>query len=157
MADREHVAYAANQIGYGDGSGYGSGSGSGYGSGDGYGDGYGFGSGYEYLLAIADSIPRAAELRQAGATIGFWRSGADGRASNGGHHAKSVEVGTIEEIRGPLKICTKNALHATNAPWKCEGERLWIVALFPPVQEQDDKYGSLRREIIQEIVPNPFA
>jgi hypothetical protein len=40
-------------------------------------------------------------------------------------------------------------------PAEWNGERLWVVALYPPFQyEQDgEKYGSLKREIIKEI-PN---
>lgn len=35
-----------------------------------------------------------------------------------------------------------------------KGERLWVVALYPPVEKvDDDKYASLKREILAEI-PN---
>jgi hypothetical protein len=33
--------------------------------------------------------------------------------------------------------------------WK--GARLWVVALFGEVQQENDKYGALKREIIGEI------
>jgi hypothetical protein len=59
----------------------------------------------------------------------------------------------VQEIQGPLQICTGNALHGTINPSKWKGERLWIVALDEPVQEEDDKVASLRREILAEI-PN---
>jgi hypothetical protein len=38
-------------------------------------------------------------------------------------------------------------------PEKWKGERLFIVALYHPVEFDDDKMGSLKREIIAEI-PN---
>ena len=57
----------------------------------------------------------------------------------------------IEEIPGPLAICTRNALHATFHPPKHKGERLWVVAMYPPFQCDEDKLGALKREIICEI------
>jgi hypothetical protein len=36
-------------------------------------------------------------------------------------------------------------------PEKWQGERLWVVALYGEVEQQDDKFGALRREIIGEI------
>jgi len=62
----------------------------------------------------------------------------------------------VEEITGPLEICTKNALHATLDPRKWKGERLFVVALYPPFQNQDDKWASLKRKIVMEITPNPW-
>jgi hypothetical protein len=146
--------------GYGSGSGsgygYGSGSGSGSGYGDGYGDGDGSGSGSGYWLSIALSAggSRAKELTAAGARIALWRSSADGRACNGGIHSKPVAVGTREKIAGPLKICTRNGLHATLKPEAYKGGKLWVVALFGEVQERDDKLAALEREIIAEVPGN---
>jgi hypothetical protein len=161
--------------GDGDGSGYGSGSGSGYGDGDGYGDGYGYGygdgdgsssgSGDGYWLAsipvIVAGWPEAQRERYAaaqgeGATIAFWRSHADGTPSNGGK-GPAREVGTLDEVRGPLALCGARALHATLEPGKWRGDRVWIVALFGEVQHQEDKCGALRREILGEAwsVPKP--
>jgi hypothetical protein len=158
--------------GYGYGYGYGSGDGSGSGSGgdgSGYGYGYGDGSGYgygdgdgskEYWLACVDhfaakwpqnSQARLLALRQSGATIAFWKSDNSGRACNGGK-SDPVEAGTVETISGPLKICRKNALHATFVPPKWKGDRWWIVALIGEVQIEEDKAGALTREIIGECL-----
>ena len=151
--------------GYGYGSGYGDGSGYGNGDGDGFGDGYGSGDGYGYgskeywasVIAIfAEKLVdgaqgRLAQLRQAGATIAFWRSDKHGKACNGGSNAP-VQPGTIETIKGPLKICTSKALHATLIPPKWKGERVWLVALTGEVQWQDDRCGALSREIIGECL-----
>jgi hypothetical protein len=61
----------------------------------------------------------------------------------------------IEEESGPLVPCRRGALHATMSPQKWKGERLWVVALYPPViHVDDDKMASLKREIIAEIIPN---
>jgi hypothetical protein len=61
----------------------------------------------------------------------------------------------IEEEKGPLVACQAGALHATMNPSKWKGERLWVVALYPPIETVDeDKFASLKREIIAEIVPN---
>jgi hypothetical protein len=139
--------------GYGSGYGYGSGSGDGDGSGDGYGS-------KEYWLAtipnFAKKMPEArqlrlSELQRAGATIAFWRSDSKGRACNGGSNPP-VAAGTIEEIKGPLEICTQQGLHATFLPPKWKGERWWIVALIGEVQEQDDKVAALKREVIGECL-----
>jgi hypothetical protein len=142
--------------GDGDGDGYGYGYGYGYGSGNGSGNGYGDGDGDGYLRMVIEAAggPRAARLLNEGATVSFWRSNKAGEPANGGSGPKGYP-GLIEEIAGPLEICTKRALHATTKPWKWKGERLWIVALYPPIQTDDDKIGSLKREIICEI-PNFF-
>ena len=149
---------------YGYGGGYGGGSGYGYGggdgcSGDGYGDGAGYGSKQAWLATIPsfarkwpDTVQaRLRELEAHGATIAFWRSDKDGRACNGGKSAP-VAPGTIEEIEGPLKICSRHALHATFVPPKWKGERWWIVALIGEVQCEDDKAGALKREVIGECL-----
>jgi hypothetical protein len=131
----------------------------GSGSGDGYGDGSGSGS-KEYWLAtiqcFARKMPepqqqRLADLQKQGATIAFWKSDEAGRACNGGKN-KPVEAGTVEAIAGPLKICTKNALHATFVPTKWKGERWWLVALIGEVQTEEDKVGALKREVIGECL-----
>jgi hypothetical protein len=82
--------------------------------------------------------------------VAFWRSGLDGRASNGGKHKDPVAIGLREKIDGPLKICTRMALHGTLDPTKWKGDRLWVVALYGEIQRQDDKLGALEREIIAE-------
>lgn len=60
-------------------------------------------------------------------------------------------MGTIQKMEGPLKLCSKNALHATYDISKWKGERLWLVALIGEVQEDESKLGALQREIIAEI------
>jgi hypothetical protein len=143
----------------GDGYGYGYGSGYGYGDGDGYGYGYGDGSKQYWLATIPhfarkwpDTLQqRLAALQEDGATIAFWRSDAKGRACNGGNNAP-VSPGTVEEIPGPLKICTRNALHATFIPPNWNGDRWWIVALIGEVQIDGDKVGALKREVIGECL-----
>jgi hypothetical protein len=153
--------------GSGDGYGYGDGSGDGYGYGDGYGSGYGSGDGSgdgsgskAYWLAtvpcFARKMPdpqqqRLSLLQQEGAVIAFWRSDETGRACNGGKN-KPVAPGTVEEIAGPLQICTKNALHATFIPPKWKGERWWLVALIGETQTEGDKVGALKREVIGECL-----
>jgi hypothetical protein len=158
-------------VGLKDGSGYGDGSGSGYGDGDGdgygsgsgsgsgYGDGYGDGSGYWHvaLQAFRRELPtgakdRCATLESDGAVICYWRSDQNGRPANGG--SKTVaSAGLVEEIKGPLKICTSNALHGTFDPTKWKGKRIWLVALIGETQVKEDKIGALKREIICELVP----
>jgi hypothetical protein len=149
--------------GSGSGYGYGDGSGSGYGSGDGdgSGSGYGYGSGSkEYWLATIKVFAlkwgesqrqRMATVEAQGATIAFWRSDGAARACNGGSNPP-VEVGTVEEIKGPLEVCTRRGLHATFIPPKWKGERWWVVALFGEVQEEGDKIAALKREVIGECL-----
>ena len=143
-----------------DGSGYGYGYGDGYGSGDGDGDGDGS---IEYWVASIDYAVKQFPLTQqvhvsrlveSGAKLAYWRSTKDGKPANGGC-GTVARVGLIEEIPGPLAICTAHALHGTLCPPKWNGERIWIVALHQPFQEQDDKIGSLKREFLAEI-SNPF-
>ena len=127
----------------------------GYGSGDGDGDG-------SYWLATVpwfaskwpeDRRGRLAELQAQGATIAFWKSDKNGRAANGGKN-QPVSPGTVEEVAGPLKLCTERALHATRLPaTKWQGDRWWIVALIGEVQGDDEKLGALKREIIGECLP----
>jgi hypothetical protein len=63
-----------------------------------------------------------------------------------------VKIGDVQIINGPLKICTKQALHATLDPSKWEGDRLWLVALFGETQSREDKLGALKREILAEVI-----
>ncbi len=136
--------------GSGDGSGYGSGSGDGSGSGSGY--GYGSGSGYGWHQILLATIPviDATRLKQAGAKLMFWRSDSTGQACNGGRLSVPATVGQVHTSPGPLRCCEKGTLHATYSPREWSGERTWIVAMYPPFDEQDDKVGSLKREILME-------
>jgi hypothetical protein len=157
--------------GSGDGYGYGSGDGDGYGSGDGsgygYGYGYGYGSGYgygdgdgsywlatiQYFAARWSDAQRARleELKALGAKICFWRSDSTGRAPHGGKKDFVAVPGATQIVKGPLKICTARALHATLNPPKWAGDRLWVVALKGEVVGDDEKYAALEREIVGEV------
>ena len=147
--------------GSGDGSGSGYGYGSGYGDGSGDGSGSGSGSGYGYgelfqeyadLLLFEYAGARGAELVEQGCVLAFWKSKADGTPANGGSGG-ARKAGMIEEIKGPLRLCGPGALHATQSLNNWSGERIWVVALYPPIAVQPDKIGSLKREIICEF-PN---
>lgn len=96
--------------------------------------------------------PRLQELaKDPEVHFGYWRSSADGKACNGGKSRAAACPGLVEEIKGPLEVCTKRALHATVKPDKWKGDRLWIVALFGEVDRNEDKLGALKREIIMEV------
>ena len=82
--------------------------------------------------------------------MAFWKSNSSGSPANGGS-GPAREVGTVDEIAGPLQLCGKNALHATHSPHIWKGERMWLVAMYPPVQMQEGKVGSLKREILMEV------
>lgn len=107
-----------------------------------------------YLEAVLDwtvGAERVQKLRDAGAVVAFWRSDGEGKPCNGGTGGPR-HVGMVEEEKGPLVACQKGALHATISPDKYGGERLWAVALHPPViKVADEKYASLKREILAEI------
>lgn len=133
---------------FGDGYGYG------------YGDGYGSGS-KEYWLATMDWFAsnwpkhfrqRLAALRNAGATIAFWRSDKSGQPANNGSKIETAAPGIIHTAYGPLNLCNAGTLHATLLPPKWRGERWWIVALHGEVIGDEEKYGCLKREIIGECL-----
>ncbi len=148
--------------GFGDGCGFGSGSGSGSGYGDGCGFGFGDGSGSETywqaaIAVFAQKWPKNQQQRlrllqeTEKVVIAFWLSDERGQACNGGRN-EPVQPGTIEELPGPLQICTSRALHATFLPPKWKGSRWWIVALHGEVQREDDKVAGLKREILGECL-----
>ena len=121
-----------------------------YGSGSGDGSGSGYGSGDGYWLAIASTF--IAKLKAIpDAFLAFWKSDKAGMPCNGGSAATPASVGKVEEISGPLEICTARGLHATLDPDKHKGERIWLVALYGEVQRSEDKVASLKREILAEI------
>ena len=146
--------------GYGD-DGYGYGDGDGDGGYGGYGDGAGDGCDDEafWLAAVKNfsskwpeaQRKRLALLRRQGATIAYWRSDNAGRPANGGT-AHPVEPGVVQEVPGPLQLCSARALHATFLPSRWSGDRIWIVALLGDVEHSADKIGALKREIIGECV-----
>jgi hypothetical protein len=94
-------------------------------------------------------VTRVSLLRKAKVIFAYWRSTENGEPANGGKGTKA-KVGLVEEIKGPLKICTANALHGTLNPPKWQGSKIWVVALYPPYVQQEDKIGSLKREIVCE-------
>ena len=136
-----------------------SGSGHGYGDADADGGGYGYGGGgggygdekkhYLELLLAAHPI-------DAGCVAGFWRSRADGTPANGGDETLRARVGQVQEVPGPLCLCERGTLHATRNPEKWEGERWWVVALYPPIASEENKLGSLKRKIIADLGKCPF-
>ncbi len=137
------------EIGYGSGSGYGDG----YGSGDGYGDGdgYWFAVIRQLAQALVDPVrSRLAELWKSDVVLAFWKSDSDGLPANGGSSSTPASPGLIEKLPGRLNICHKG-FHATTEPSKWRGERLWLVALHGPTQQQEDKFAGLEREIICEV------
>ena len=144
--------------GYGDGDGYGDGSGYGDGYGYGYGNGYGYGGGSEqpeYIAALSVGAVgrRAQSLIDQGCALAIWKSRADATPANGGGGG-ARKAGDIETIDGDLPDqCGRGALHATLTPSRWSGDRLWVVALYPPFNKQDDKLWSMKREIICEL-PN---
>jgi hypothetical protein len=144
---------------YGSGSDYGDGYCSGYGSGygDGYCSGYGYGYGdVSYHQAICRAHPRAAELEANGCTLALWRSRADGTPANGGS-GKPAKVGDIQTVSAESPyLCSDKALHGTLWPHKWSGKRWWVVALYPPVVGDADKFGSLKREIIADLGECPY-
>ena len=144
-------------IGYGDGIGYGYGSGYGSGSGSGYGDGIGSANYWKGLLTTfatrwSPQIRERYEEVKDKAVIAYWRSTPSGRSANGGNMSVEARPGLVQEVSGPLELCGAGALHATLNPPAWEGERIWVVALFGEVQEQADKLGALKREIIGECL-----
>ena len=128
--------------GYGDGSGYGSA----YGSGDGSGYGYGAGSGDYWRAVLTAFVPQGSRLR-----LAFWRSDANGYASNGGGRLAPAAQGVIHRAAGPVSLCRAGTLHATLNPPKWKGERVWIVVLRGEVIGDDEKLGCLEREILMEL------
>lgn len=118
--------------------------------GSGAGDGAGSGFVEQCCLLAAGDIGK--QRVNAGCRLAIWKAKADGSPANGGSGGPR-KVGDIEEIPGPLRLCGKGALHATLNPGKWEGSRWFIVAMYPPIVQEDDKLGSLKREILTEIKP----
>ena len=85
--------------------------------------------------------------------IGYWCSDSHGRPANGGtSDGWFAKPGLIQEVEGPLEICTRG-LHITSDPLRWRGSRVWICALHGEVQNEDDKSASLKREIVGEVFP----
>ena len=67
-----------------------------------------------------------------------------------------AKIGLVEEIEGPLEICSRNALHGTMNPRHWIGERWWVVALHGEVVSHDDKVAGLKREFLADLGRCPF-
>ena len=88
--------------------------------------------------------------------IGYWNSDSWGRPCNGGSQESSVYPGQIQDLSqngSNFEICQPGCFHATEAPHKWKGNRVWMVALYAPFQTREDKRASQKREIIGEILP----
>ena len=99
-------------------------------------------------------------LLKSGATIAYWCSDAHGRPAN--HSLDPTRTrewtarpGLVQEVEGPLRICTSHALHATTEPHRWAGVRVWVVGLVGEVASEEGgrKVAALRREIVGEILP----
>jgi hypothetical protein len=118
--------------------------------GNSYGYGYGDGDILKYLQILFKDIPHPPKT-----TLAIWRCNEDNTPANGGTKTIARE-GLTEKISGPLKICTKNALHGTLNPSNWKGSNYWIVALHHPIQKQNDKLASLKRTFIKNMGKCPF-
>ena len=103
----------------------------------------------------ASQLRRLSELKaDSTVTIAFWASSRGGYACNGGSSDGPAYPGKVEEIPGPLEICTSRGLHATSDPLKWKGDRVWVVALFGNIETEEDNIAGLKREILGEIRPH---
>ncbi|RMF04816.1 MAG: hypothetical protein D6773_05940 [Alphaproteobacteria bacterium] len=136
---------------------------------NGYGFGYGFGCSNgegdgalaaEYARALlqqwVDKLPSCRAAQEAGATLALWWSDKEGRPCNGGD-GDPVHTGLVQEVEPPLTPCSTNALHATLDINSWHGDRLWIVALYGKIIEQEGKMAALKREILAECPWQPRA
>lgn len=89
---------------------------------------------------------------ESGIVYAFYKSSTDGSPANGGGGTIATP-GALHEIDGPLRICTKNALHATLDLLSWKGSKLWLVKMYEPVEYQPNgaKVASLKREIVREL------
>lgn len=94
-------------------------------------------------------------LIKSGATIAYVVTDRHGRPSNGGPATRAWQVrpGLIQRVQGPLELCGPRALHGTLSPHKWRGERVWVAGFVGEVRREDDKLGSLQREIVGEVYP----
>lgn len=152
----------SNGSGYGYGYGYGYSNSYGNGSGYGYGDSYGYSNSYGYgdsygngdsdnTVQLWQSLCADDLSRSEAVTLALWNSDSQGGPTNGGTGRFVATPGLIQEVTGPLLLCSRNALHATLDPSAWKGERVWIVALHGSVEGDHNKLGALKREILREI------
>ena len=94
-------------------------------------------------------------LMRDGAVIAYVVTDKHGRPSNGGPATREWQVrsGLVQTVQGPLEICGPRALHGTRSPHKWFDERVWVAGFVGEVQKEEDKIGSLQREIIGEVYP----
>jgi hypothetical protein len=99
---------------------------------------------------------RLRTLRHAGHWIGFWNSDEAGQPARYGMALQEAAgVGVIHRESGMLRsTCGRGQLHATRQPLHWPGSRVWVIALYTPIQADDLKAWSLKREIIGEIFPS---
>lgn len=125
-----------------------------YGQGDLVGGGIGTYTG-EYckqaIEALAGDAGRKAKAK--GAILALWSSSKDGFSM---YDQVARAPGMVEEVPGPLKPCSPNALHASLSSHRVDfaGARHWIVAMHPPVVYANgwsSEVASLKREIICEL------
>jgi hypothetical protein len=113
----------------------------------------GSGSGYGEYKAFVNLLLKPFEAP--GVCVAFWRCTKDNQPANGGSGTIAKE-GLIEEIEGPLAICTQRGLHGTLDPTMWKGEKWWIVQLHEPVQQEKDKRASLKRTFVRDLGICPF-
>lgn len=116
--------------------------GDGYGYGSGHGSGYGYGHDSYWKLLLGHPTHKG--------TRAFWRCTSENTPANGGTGTVARE-GLVEEIPGPLQICTANALHGTLDPTKHSGTHWWVIELIGKTQKEDDKLGALKRVFIKNL------
>jgi hypothetical protein len=104
-------------------------------------------------------LRRLGELRRAERSdptttwIGYANRCADGSSAYR-HDATPPHAGWIERTNGPIAQCEPGTLHATRAPIRWPGCRVWIVALVGPREDWPDEHksGAMRREWIGEVL-----
>ena len=97
-------------------------------------------------------------LIKQGATIAYMNTDQHGRPAN--HSLNLLEIqkwtaypGAIQKVKGPLALCSGQALHATLHPHMWKGSRVWVVGLVGEVKFEAIKFGCLHREVIGEVFP----
>ena len=101
---------------------------------------------------LDQSKARLKQCIDEGARIAYWCSDEHGRPTN--HRCvdfPEASPGFVFEVEGQLNPCSERALHATFEPHRWKGCRIWVVALWGEVKEEDRKLCALKREIIDEI------
>jgi hypothetical protein len=97
-------------------------------------------------------------LRDKRVTLAYWCSDAQGRPANHklGYteaHKWTAKPGLIQRVKGPLEPCSGRALHATLAPHRWAGVRVWLVAMWDAIEVNEMKLAALKRMIVAEVMP----